>query len=363
MFQLAKDRVYRIKPSVGKSVGKLERVLEENPKERLVQQVLTEIQTRWDTKVTSTDGFTSPRSANVLMMVKDGFTLRSLQSFISFGKDVCLEEKWRKYLKIVNGRTKSIIASVNAGIETLSEEQRLLLENDYSDKNIVNLNKNMREYDRKETDKKRRHDKITTERLRGMVDADAKRNKAQLDKVIEESKIDIVSGADISRLNELDDLSTESYASFDNEDDTTYGYQVKAVHGLNLIIRTFDKLDDGEAELLLRDLMPSYVILYDSEPNFVRSLEIYSNSIQSIDEFRDKLEVFFLSYASSAEESLFLQTLDREKKAFDRLIDHQKRMPNVVFNNFTSQEMQLSRGGVGGSYADGTMVSLTMLHI
>lgn len=352
LFELAKDRVYQIKPSNGKVTGKLVRVLEENPKERLVQQVLTEIQNRWDTKITA-ESYNGPRSANVLMMVKDGYTLRSLQSFISLGKDAAMEEKWRRYLKIVNEKTKSILSSVNGGIESLSDEQRLLFENDFADQNIVDLNEKLREQDR--TDKKRRHEKITTERTRGKVDADVIRNRAELDEVIEESRVDIESEHITKPLNSEDESSD---ASSSDDDTPELGYRVRPVEGLNLIIRSFDKLDDGEAELLLRDVMPSYVILYDSEPNFVRALEIYSNSIQAIDESM-KLDVFFLLYESSAEESSFLQTLDREKKSFDRLIDHQKRMPSVLptFNNFTTQEMQVARGGVGGSYAGGSLVS------
>ena len=359
LFELAKARVYRIKPSNGKTVKKLERVLEENPKERLVQQLLTEIQNRWDTKAAADETF--PRSANVLMMVKDGYTLRSLQSFISLGKDLAMEEKWRRYLKIANEKTKSLIGSVNGGINSLTEEQRLLFENDYADKNIVDLNENLRELDRKR-DKKRRHDKITAERTRGVVDADAIRNRARLEDVLEESKIDIVSENAVRPTHESDgnDSSDVSSSGDDDSDgDLELGYRVKPVDGLNLIIRAFDKLDDGEAELLLRDTMPSYVILYDNpDPNFVRSLEIYSNSIQAMDKSADQLQVFFLLYESSAEESSFLQILDREKKAFDRLIEHQKRMPSVMptFNNFSTQEMQLARGGVGGSYASGAMV-------
>ena len=83
------------------------------------------------------------------MMIKDGYTLRSLQSCISLGKDAAMEDKWRRYLKIVNEKTKSILRSVNGGIESLTEEQRLLLENDFADKNVVDLNERLREQDRK----------------------------------------------------------------------------------------------------------------------------------------------------------------------------------------------------------------------
>lgn len=183
-----------------------------------------------------------------------------------------------------------------------------------------------------------------------------------MDELLEESRMDIVSEtATTHRHDNNGDESSESVSSYD--DDMDLGYQVKPVEGLNLIIQSFDKLDDGEAELLLRDTMPAYVFLYDSEPNFVRALEIYSNALYAMNESENKLQVFFLLYQSSVEESNFLQNLEREKRAFDRLIDHQKRMPSSMptFNHFTLQEMQQARGDVGGSYAGGSLVRYSVL--
>ena len=62
----------------------------------------------------------------------------------------------------------------------------------------------------------------------------------------------------------------------------------------------------------------------------------------------DRLQVFFLLYEASAEDIKFTKSLDREKNAFDRLIDHKKRMPTSLptFNNFSTQEMQQACGGV-----------------
>lgn len=119
-------------------------------------------------------------------------------------------------------------------------------------------------------------------------------------------------------------------------------------------------MEEGEADLVLRDLSPSYVIMVDSSPSFIRSLEIYSNGMYNVPK-EDRLRVFFLLYEHSAELHNFIHTLDREKEAFDRLIDHKKRMPRSLpsFNNFSTQEMQQARGGFGGSYAGGSLVSFS----
>src|SRR5210317_507707 len=98
--------------------------------------------------------------------------------------------------------------------------------------------------------------------------------------------------------------------------------------------------------------------MYDSDASFIRTLEIYANTMATASSGeRKRLQVFFLLYESCAEEISFTKTLERETEAFKRLIDYKKRMPSLVsvFNNFSTQEMQQSHGGVGGSYAGGTL--------
>jgi len=113
-----------------------------------------------------------------------------------------------------------------------------------------------------------------------------------------------------------------------------------------------------ESLLLLNDIDPYAVILYDSDPSFIRSLEIYSNlSKAAAQPSCDRLQVFFLLYEACQEQFDFLKTLEREKDAFDRLIEHRKRMPRVITSNhYTYQEMQMTRGAAG-SYAGGLPLS------
>ena len=117
---------------------------------------------------------------------------------------------------------------------------------------------------------------------------------------------------------------------------------------------------------MFQDIRPEYVVMYDSDPSFICTLEIYSNSMkpqntgvssQIAMSEEDWLQVFFLLYEASFEDVNFLKSLEREEESFDKLIDHEMRMPSVMpfFNNFSTQEMQRSRGRVGGLYAGGTL--------
>ena len=104
--------------------------------------------------------------------------------------------------------------------------------------------------------------------------------------------------------------------------------------------------------------------MYDSDPSFIRTLEIYSNSMKpstdhatSLLAKEDRLQVFFLLYEASAEDINFTKELEKEKAAFDELIEHKTRMPNVLpsLNLYATQEMQQAGGGAAGSYAGGTL--------
>ncbi|XP_033113950.1 DNA repair endonuclease XPF-like isoform X2 [Anneissia japonica] len=71
----------------------------------------------------------------------------------------------------------------------------------------------------------------------------------------------------------------------------------------------------------LKELQPTYVILYDAEIQFVRQLEIYKACRPSV-----PLRVYFLMYTGSTEEQRYLTTLQQEKDAFEHLIREKATM-------------------------------------
>ena len=127
------------------------------------------------------------------------------------------------------------------------------------------------------------------------------------------------------------DSDEGSAGSWSSEDEDELAYKVEPIEGLSLFIRTFSKLGEGDA-LLLQDIRPEYVVMYDSDPSFIRTLETYSISMkpqntgvssQTAMSEEDRLQVFFLLYEASFEDVNFLKSLEREKESFDKLIDHE----------------------------------------
>lgn len=247
-------------------------------------------------------------------------------------------------------------------------EQRLLYEEHSRVFNILfgsdKMNQNIKvaEEDRRDLSQwKKKQAKIVEEKARGAVIADTIHHQFYLDEAVKNSSIE----AKFQRIDNGNEFSDEgSIDSWSSNDADEITYKVEPTDGLKLFIRTFSKVEEGEASILLHDVRPDYVVMYDSDPSFVRTLEIYSNCMKYPDTYPSSeiskevsLQVYFLLYENSAEDSNFLSSLEREKEAFDRLIEHTKRMPTSLPSlcTFSTQEMQQSGGGVGGSYAGGTL--------
>ncbi|KAL7553468.1 hypothetical protein ACHAWF_016750, partial [Thalassiosira exigua] len=396
IFRLAKERCYRLdqagRGADGKPIMKLKRVLEDKPKEALLHQVLTEVENRWRAKAQKAreagkdDGSLSAAGANVLLVVKDERALRSVQSYLSNGgRKRALAHHFLDYLDAVVERVKPTLrsgghdqscdglAAAGFTLDSLPVEKRLLCE---EQKRVYNFlygaesrgrhNRAVDEDRKKLSDWKRKHKRVVEERTRGVVAAEATRGQADLEEAVEASRGD-AKAFDEFMVRDMDGQDQgsdqDSSGSWSSEDEDELAYKVEPIVGLRLHIQALSKLAQGEAPVLLHDVRPDYVVMYDSDPSFIRTLEVYSNSMEPQDNSaasattkEDRLQVFFLLYEASAEDSKFMKSLDKEKKAFDKLIDHQKRMPTVMpALNFSSQAMQQAQGGVGGSYAGGTL--------
>lgn len=72
----------------------------------------------------------------------------------------------------------------------------------------------------------------------------------------------------------------------------------------------------GESDsLLLENIKPRFIIMYDPDPTFVRCIEVYKACHPG-----KQVRVYFTVYDNSVEEQLYLSALRREKDAFTRLI-------------------------------------------
>jgi len=380
IFRKARERIYKITrpkptPRVPNPLSRLKPILEENPKWRLLSQVLTEIRNDWPErrnarlKREETSG-----GARILIMVKDERTLDSVRAYLIEGKERIMTLRWVRYLEQINDRSRAVAKNAG-GSSAISEESRLLLEEEGRARNFLFGP----EADRSENagakrrqpvfvpEWKRKKRRIATEKGRGerTMQADDLQRRAVLDEALEETEQDLVEGSYTVATIDQGDNESSSGTYSDEEDELPY--KVGSLDELRIIIRSYSSIEGEKANLMLDEIKPDYCVLYDAEPAFVRSLEMYASKRfaglslppgenRSNISKHDRLRVFFMLFEASSEEKNFLKALEREKNSFARLIQHKKSMPvplNIV--ETTTQEMQLAMGGAGGSYAGGTL--------
>jgi len=71
----------------------------------------------------------------------------------------------------------------------------------------------------------------------------------------------------------------------------------------------------------LTELEPRYIVMYDTDMEFVRQIEVFKASRPNI-----QLRVYFIIYSGSVEEQRYLTTLRKEKEAFELLIKQKAAM-------------------------------------
>ncbi|KAM0790972.1 hypothetical protein ACM66B_004275 [Microbotryomycetes sp. NB124-2] len=85
-----------------------------------------------------------------------------------------------------------------------------------------------------------------------------------------------------------------------------------------VIVRPYSDDDDDR---MLEEVRPKYVVMYDPNPAFVRRLEAYRAAHGNC-----ALRVYFLAYKDSVEEQTYLNSIRKEKDAFERLIRERGNM-------------------------------------
>nr|ODN98611.1 DNA excision repair protein ERCC-4 [Cryptococcus depauperatus CBS 7855] len=80
-----------------------------------------------------------------------------------------------------------------------------------------------------------------------------------------------------------------------------------------VIIRPYGGEDD---DILLQELRPRFIVMYEPNLAFIRRLEVYKNCNRGL-----SLRVYQMVYTNSFEEDRFLSTIQREAEAFKKLID------------------------------------------
>ncbi|KAL1410200.1 DNA repair protein RAD16 [Vanrija albida] len=92
-----------------------------------------------------------------------------------------------------------------------------------------------------------------------------------------------------------------------------------------VIIRPYGGEDD---DIMLQELRPRFVVMYEPNLAFIRRLEVYKNSNPGL-----PLRVYQMTYTNSFEEDRFLATMAREGEAFKKLIEDRGGMVIPIYNN------------------------------
>lgn len=133
---------------------------------------------------------------------------------------------------------------------------------------------------------------------------------------------------------EFSNSSSESDSESENELDkaiiTTSESKDSKNYKTNLYISAYEGGPKQRLILLnlLYDVKPTYIILYDSQMWFIRSLEIYKTTFFNMD-----MRYYILMYTNSCEEQKYLTSIRSEKESFEILI----REKAVGFNLLTFQ--------------------------
>jgi len=302
LYQRAKERIYSIQhPSSEGGLAKINVVLEECPKWKTLQQILSEI--RVAKKQSLKAESPSDQSPKILVMVRDERTLDTLRSYLTQGPERTKTLRWLRYLEQVNDRSRSMPKNTEGLLDLISDESRLLLEEESRSRYLLFGN----------------HDDVD----------DDEQNK------------------DIAQPNKKRKTEVSSHS-------------VNWLHEW-IVIQTYTSIEGEQAHLFLHDMKPNVVIMYDIDLSFTRALEVYSTcSTSSTDNNKndeDSLFVYFMVYADSSEEMSYMKSIEREKNAFDRLIEHKRTMcvPTYTLDSNATQMMQLVGDSTVSTYADGTL--------
>lgn len=295
MFVNARSRVYRIperkkklkvgaeaeeqKPSSASEV-KRELVLEKSPKWAALTEVLQEIERE--------NKSSQHEPGHVLICASDDRTCAQLQQYIKHGSDWLLN---RLYARTIAKRDSAAAAAFDLDTHKKSKG--------WPKKGT----KGKEPAQKKKSTKSKKRPSLTLTQMVGKEEANetaAMGSSGDEDELMEEEE------------------GEEEQLKLDLSSDAYYGVLKEP---LTVIHPLKGCTDPHSLTRVLREVDPSFVVLYDAEISFVRQLEIYKASRPG-----KPLRVYFLIYGGSTEEQKYLTALSKEKRAFEHLIREKATM-------------------------------------
>jgi len=111
-----------------------------------------------------------------------------------------------------------------------------------------------------------------------------------------------------------------------------------------IIERYHHKTDD----LILQELMPSYIIMYEPDLSFIRRVEVHQANNKD-----NPAKTYFMYYSDSVEEQKHLTAIKKEKEAFTKLIREKSGLASHFeteedFSKFTIRKSQVMNTRIAG---------------
>ncbi|SCW04039.1 LAFE_0H04566g1_1 [Lachancea fermentati] len=132
-----------------------------------------------------------------------------------------------------------------------------------------------------------------------------------------------------SKADQLAHINTEDYQYVEREDQI-------------IVEKFYNKSND----LLLQEIMPQYIIMYEPHLSFIRRVEVYKAVYKELSP-----KVYFMYYGDSVEEQSHLLAIKKEKDAFTKLIREHSKMAQHFetdedlsrYKNLAQRKLQLTR--------------------
>ncbi|GME92566.1 unnamed protein product [Ambrosiozyma monospora] len=124
----------------------------------------------------------------------------------------------------------------------------------------------------------------------------------------------------VSQSNDIDNFDSFLQQLEGSSGVSNFGLSYELIDRTQEVI--IERFDSESGDMLLNELMPSYIIMYEPDLPFVRQVETYQ-SLRS----NNSAKCYFMIYQNSIEEQMFLTAIKKEKDAFTRLIREKANLP------------------------------------
>ncbi|KAG7401834.1 DNA repair endonuclease XPF [Phytophthora boehmeriae] len=327
--------------SVAENV-ELKLVMEQSPKWKALKEILDEVheeKERDRSKTTEQHQHkVAAGGARVLIMVKDERTCAHIREFLSLGGQDMMRRRFGHYLL----QKEAVLKQKGGNMASLGLEQRLLLEAAAK----LRADELYCEDDAKSTTGSTTKKKQPKAKKRGREESDVTGYGDVQIHATEVSSFGL-SAAELEAIATAHDKAEQDKRSkmfFDGrlradpdaskvlkQPSGTTNLSLEIVDPSNsVVVCAYEQATQHGygASAFLEDLMPSCIVLYDPNMEFIREVEVFHASHVA------PLEIYFMMFEESTEQQAYLSEIQREKRAFDKLI-HQKAhlmMPANVYD-------------------------------